>query len=144
MDEKEIILKIYLRVDKKKRFYFSLISYIILLIYIVYILFINIKLFIYLLIISIFFYIIKNFVKKERPIDLFTNERTILFDNYSFPSIHTIISIIIFLIYYKNILFYPLLLVPILRILSLRHWISDIIYSIIISIILYFPILLFL
>ncbi|BFI73315.1 hypothetical protein YN1_3020 [Nanoarchaeota archaeon] len=137
MDEKEFILKIYLRTNKKERFYISLLSYIILILYLIYTIFINIRIFIYSIIILIISYIIKEIVKKERPIDLFDNERNVFIDNYSFPSIHTILSIFLFLSFIKNPIFYPILIVPILRILSLRHWISDIIYSSIISILIY-------
>lgn len=137
MDEKEIILKIYIKTNENLRFYISLISYIIILIYLIYVLFLNIKIFVFLIIIIAILYIIKNMIKKERPIDLFTDERNIFIDNYSFPSIHTVISILLIL-FFHNTFFYILLIVPILRIISLRHWISDIIYSIILSFPIYY------
>jgi hypothetical protein len=134
MDEREIILKIYVKTNCKERFIFSLLSYIILLIFLFYLVFINIKLFIFSIFIIFITYILKEIIKKKRPIDFFTDERTIFFDNYSFPSIHTVLSIFLIIVYYNNIIFLTLLIVPILRIISLRHWISDIIYSSFLSI----------
>ncbi|MGC9132841.1 MAG: phosphatase PAP2 family protein [Nanopusillaceae archaeon] len=129
MDEREIILGIYLRTNSKERFLFSLLSYIILLIFLFYLIFINIKSLLFSIFIIFITYILKEIIKKKRPIDLFTDERTIFFDNYSFPSIHTVLSIFLIIIYHNNIVFFILLIIPILRIISLRHWISDIIYS---------------
>ncbi|BBL45892.1 hypothetical protein MJ1_0752 [Nanobdella aerobiophila] len=133
MDEDLIVIKIYNYTTRSLRSIMSIISYIILIGFIMYLSIYNyILIFIFSVITIISFYI-KNIIKKERPIDKFDIERKNIIDNFSFPSIHTILSIFIFFITINPII----LIVPILRVLSLRHYIVDVLYSSFIGISIY-------
>ncbi|MFP3317061.1 MAG: hypothetical protein RXN79_01485, partial [Candidatus Nanopusillus sp.] len=57
----------------------------------------------------------------------------LVYENHSFPSEHTIIATLSFIIT-GNIL---VLIAPILRIITLKHWLSDALFSIILSIVFY-------
>jgi hypothetical protein len=75
-------------------------------------------------------YLLKLIVNRKRPYYYFDKRFAILvYENHSFPSEHTIISILSFIIT-RNVL---VLITPILRIITLKHWLSDAIFSIIFS-----------
>jgi len=79
-------------------------------------------------------YLLKLIVNRKRPYYYFDKRFAILvYENHSFPSEHTIISILSFIIT-GNVL---VLITPILRIITLKHWLSDAVFSIILSIIFY-------
>ncbi|MFP3132292.1 MAG: phosphatase PAP2 family protein [Candidatus Nanopusillus sp.] len=79
-------------------------------------------------------YLLKLIVNRKRPYYYFDKRFAILvYENHSFPSEHTIIAILSFIIT-GNVL---VLITPILRIITLKHWLSDALFSIILSIILY-------
>jgi hypothetical protein len=79
-------------------------------------------------------YLLKLIVNRKRPYYYFDKRFAILvYENHSFPSEHTIIAILSFIIT-GNVL---VLITPILRIITLKHWLSDAIFSIILSIIFY-------
>ena len=48
---------------------------------------------------------------------------------HSFPSSHTMVSIGLFLAYHQFPLSYLLLIIPFLRVITLRHWLSDILIT---------------
>lgn len=50
--------------------------------------------------------------------------------NHSFPSSHTMVSIGLFLAYHHLTISYLLWVIPFLRVLTLRHWLSDILMTI--------------
>jgi len=79
-------------------------------------------------------YLLKLIFNRKRPYYYFDKRFAILvYENHSFPSEHTIISVLSFIIT-GNIL---VLISPILRIITLKHWLSDAIFSIILSIVFY-------
>jgi len=79
-------------------------------------------------------YLLKLIVNRKRPYYYFDKRFAILvYENHSFPSEHTIISILSFIIT-RNVL---VLITPILRIITLKHWLSDAIFSITLSIVFY-------
>jgi hypothetical protein len=79
-------------------------------------------------------YFLKIIVNRKRPYYYFDKRFAILvYENHSFPSEHTIIATLSFIIT-RNIL---VLITPILRIITLKHWLSDALFSIILSIIFY-------
>jgi hypothetical protein len=79
-------------------------------------------------------YLLKLIVNRKRPYYYFDKRFAILvYENHSFPSEHTIISILSFIIT-GNVL---VLIAPILRIITLKHWLSDAIFSIILSFVFY-------
>ena len=80
-------------------------------------------------------YLLKLTFNRKRPYYFFDKRFAILvYENHSFPSEHTIISILSFIIT-RNIL---VLVTPILRIITLKHWLSDAIFSIIFSFVFYY------
>jgi len=112
------------------------ISYLINLSFILYIIFfIN---FSYIFLFAIFTaitYLLKLIFNRKRPYFFFDKRFAILvYENHSFPSEHTIIAILSFIIT-GNIL---VLIAPILRIITLKHWLSDAIFSIILSFVFYY------
>jgi len=111
------------------------ISYLINLFFIFYIIFLINFGYIFLFIISTTItYLLKLIVNRKRPYYFFDKRFAILvYENHSFPSEHTIIAILSFIIT-GNIL---VLISPILRIITLKHWLSDAIFSIILSFVLY-------
>jgi hypothetical protein len=111
------------------------ISYLINLSFISYILFFINFSYIFLFIISTTItYLLKLIFNRKRPYYYFDKRFAILvYENHSFPSEHTIIAILSFIIT-GNIL---VLISPILRIITLKHWLSDAIFSIILSIVFY-------
>ena len=111
------------------------ISYLINLFFIFYIIFFINFGYIFLFIISTTItYLLKLIVNRKRPYYFFDKRFAILvYENHSFPSEHTIIAILSFIIT-GNIL---VLISPILRIITLKHWLSDAIFSIILSIVFY-------
>jgi len=79
-------------------------------------------------------YLLKLIFNRKRPYYYFDKRFSILvYENHSLPSEHTIISVLSFIIT-GNIL---VLISPILRIITLKHWLSDAICSIILSIVFY-------
>ncbi len=80
--------------------------------------------------IYIFNSIVQNFFRRPRPY-IFSNIIYHTPAERSFPSGHTIVSILMFICFNKIPLIYLILLVPIFRILALQHWPSDIILTII-------------
>jgi len=113
----------------------DVISYLINLYFISYILFFINFSYIFLFIIStVITYLLKLIFNRKRPYYFFDKRFHILvYENHSFPSEHTVIAILSFIIT-GNIL---VLVTPILRIITLKHWLSDAIFSIILSIIFY-------
>ena len=111
------------------------ISYLINLSFIFYIIFFINFSYIFLLAISTAItYLLKLIVNRKRPYYYFDKRFAILvYENHSFPSEHTIISILSFIIT-RNVL---VLITPILRIITLKHWLSDAIFSIILSFVFY-------
>ena len=80
-------------------------------------------------------YLLKLIFNRKRPYYYFDKRFAILvYENHSFPSEHTIISILSFIIT-GNVL---VLITPILRIITLKHWLSDAIFSIILSFVFYY------
>jgi len=80
-------------------------------------------------------YLLKLIVNRKRPYYYFDKRFAILvYENHSFPSEHTIVAILSFIIT-GNIL---VLITPILRIITLKHWLSDAIFSIILSFVFYY------
>ena len=80
-------------------------------------------------------YLLKLTFNRKRPYYFFDKRFAILvYENHSFPSEHTIISILSFIIT-GNVL---VLVTPILRIITLKHWLSDAIFSIILSFVFYY------
>ncbi|NAZ25927.1 MAG: phosphatase PAP2 family protein [Nanoarchaeota archaeon] len=80
-------------------------------------------------------YLLKLIVNRKRPYYYFDKRFAILvYENHSFPSEHAIIAILSFIIT-GNIL---VLITPILRIVTLKHWLSDAIFSIILSFVFYY------
>ena len=80
-------------------------------------------------------YLLKLIVNRKRPYYYYFDKRfaILVYENHSFPSEHTIISILSFIIT-RNVL---VLITPILRIITLKHWLSDAIFSITLSIVFY-------
>ena len=79
-------------------------------------------------------YLLKLIVNRKRPYYYFDKRFAILvYEDHSLPSEHTIISILSFIIT-RNVL---VLIAPILRIITLKHWLSDAIFSIILSFVFY-------
>ena len=113
----------------------DLISYLINLFFVSYIIFFINFSYIFLFAISTAItYLLKLIVNRKRPYYYFDKRFAILvYENHSFPSEHTIISILSF-ITTRNVL---VLITPILRIITLKHWLSDAIFSITLSIIFY-------
>jgi len=112
------------------------ISYLINLSFILYIVFsINFS-YIFLFIISTTItYLLKLIFNRKRPYYFFDKRFAILvYENHSFPSEHTIIAILSFIIT-GDIL---VLVTPILRIITLKHWLSDAIFSIALSFVFYY------
>ncbi|MFP3167181.1 MAG: phosphatase PAP2 family protein [Candidatus Nanopusillus sp.] len=112
------------------------ISYLINLFFISYIIFFINFSYIFLFIISAtIIYLLKLIFNRKRPYYFFDKRFAILvYENHSFPSGHTIIAILSFIIT-GNIL---VLITPILRIITLKHWLSDAVFSIILSFIFYY------
>ena len=112
------------------------ISYLINLSFISYILFFINFSYIFLFIISTTItYLLKLIFNRKRPYYFFDKRFAILvYENHSFPSEHTIIAILSFIIT-GNML---LLITPILRIITLKHWLSDAIFTIILSFVFYY------
>ncbi|MEM0379271.1 MAG: phosphatase PAP2 family protein [Nanopusillaceae archaeon] len=86
--------------------------------------------------------ILQKLFNRERPYYFFKIEINYKTPPYrSFPSSHTFLSILIFLTMYKAkvnpILAILIFSIPILRIISLQHWFSDIVFSIALSTMLY-------
>ena len=80
-------------------------------------------------------YLLKLIFNRKRPYYFFDKRFAILvYKNHSFPSEHTVIAILSFIIT-GNIL---VLSSPILRIITLKHWLSDAIFSTILSFIFYY------
>jgi hypothetical protein len=80
-------------------------------------------------------YLLKLIFNRKRPYYYFDKRFAILvYENHSFPSEHTIIAILSFIIT-GNML---LLITPILRIITLKHWLSDAIFTIILSFVFYY------
>jgi len=80
-------------------------------------------------------YLLKLIFNRKRPYYFFDKRFAILvYENHSFPSEHTIIAVLSFIIT-GNIL---VLVTPILRIITLKHWLSDAIFSIILSFVFYY------
>ncbi len=83
----------------------------------------------FILALYIFNIIIQNLFRRPRPY-IFSN---IIYNTpaeKSFPSSHTLISILMFICFNRIPFIYLILLVPIFRVLALQHWISDIILTI--------------
>jgi len=79
-------------------------------------------------------YLLKLTFSRKRPYYFFDKRFAILVhENHSFPSEHTIIATLSFIIT-DNIL---VLITPILRIITIKHWLSDVLFSIILSYIFY-------
>jgi len=114
----------------------DIISYLINLYFISYILFfINFSYIFLFIIFTIITYLLKLIFNRKRPYYFFDKRFAILvYENHSFPSEHTIIAILSFIIT-GNIL---LLITPILRIITLKHWLSDALFSIILSSVFYY------
>jgi hypothetical protein len=114
----------------------DLISYLINLYFILYIVFFIDFSYIFLFIISTAItYLLKLIFSRKRPYYFFDKRFAILvYENHSFPSEHTIIAILSFIIT-GNIL---VLITPILRIITIKHWLSDVLFSIILSYIFYY------
>jgi len=114
----------------------DVISYLINLFFILYIVFFINFSYIFLFIISTTItYLLKLIFNRKRPYHFFDKRFAILvYENHSFPSEHTIIAILSFIIT-GNIL---VLISPILRIITLKHWLSDAIFSIILSFVFYY------
>jgi len=114
----------------------DIISYLIGLYFISYIVFFVNFGYIFLFIISTTItYLLKLIFNRKRPYYFFDKRFAILvYENHSFPSEHTIIAILSFIIT-GNIL---ALLTPILRIITLKHWLSDAIFTIILSFVFYY------
>jgi hypothetical protein len=112
------------------------ISYLINLSFISYILFFINFSYIFLFIISTTItYLLKLIFNRKRPYYYFDKRFAILvYENHSFPSEHTIIAFLSFIIT-GNML---LLITPILRIITLKHWLSDAIFTIILSFVFYY------
>ena len=112
------------------------ISYLINLSFISYILFFINFSYIFLFIISTTItYLLKLIFNRKRPYYFFDKRFAVLvYENHSFPSEHTIIAILSFIIT-GNML---LLITPILRIITLKHWLSDAIFTIILSFVFYY------
>jgi hypothetical protein len=112
------------------------ISYLINLFFISYIVFLINFSYIFLFIISTSItYLLKLIFNRKRPYYFFDKRFAILvYENHSFPSEHTIIAILSFIIT-GNIL---VLVSPILRIITLKHWLSDAIFSTILSFVFYY------
>ena len=113
----------------------DVISYLISLYFVLYIVFFINFIYLFLFIISTAItYLLKLIFNRKRPYYFFDKRFAILvYENHSFPSEHTIIAILSFIIT-GNIL---VLVTPILRIITLKHWLSDAIFSIILSIVFY-------
>jgi membrane-associated phospholipid phosphatase len=80
-------------------------------------------------------YLLKLIFNRKRPYYFFDKRFAILVhENHSFPSEHTIIATFSFIIT-GNIL---VLITPILRIITIKHWLSDVLFSIILSYIFYY------
>jgi len=111
------------------------ISYLINLYFILYIVFFIDFSYIFLFIISTAItYLLKLIFGRKRPYYFFDKRFAILVhENHSFPSEHTIIATLSFIIT-GNIL---VLITPILRIITIKHWLSDAFFSIILSYIFY-------
>jgi len=96
--------------------------------------FINFRYFFLFIISTAITYLLKLISNRKRPYYYFDKRFAILvYENHSFPSEHTIIATLSFIIT-GNIL---VLIAPILRIVTLKHWLSDALFSIILSIIFY-------
>jgi len=107
------------------------ISYLINLSFVLYIIFLINFSYIFLFIISTALtYLLKLIVNRKRPYYYFDKRFAILvYENHSFPSEHTVIATLSFIIT-GNILVF---IAPIIRIITLKHWLSDAIFSIILS-----------
>jgi len=112
------------------------ISYLINISFISYILFFINFSYVFLFIISTTItYLLKLIFNRKRPYYYFDKRFAVLvYENHSFPSEHTIIAILSFIIT-GNML---LLITPILRIITLKHWLSDAIFTIILSFVFYY------
>ncbi len=111
-------------------------SYLINLYFILYIIFFIDFGYIFLFIISTAItYLLKLIFSRKRPYYFFDKRFAILVhENHSFPSEHTIIATLSFIIT-GNIL---ALITPILRIITIKHWLSDVAFSIILSFVFYY------
>jgi membrane-associated phospholipid phosphatase len=79
-------------------------------------------------------YLLKLIVNRKRPYYYFDKRFAILvYENHSFPSEHTVIATLSFIIT-GNIL---VLIAPTLRVITLKHWLSDALFSVILSFIFY-------
>ena len=70
---------------------------------------------------------IQRFFERKRPYEVFN----IIHSNYSakghsFPSSHSAVSIFLLLYYFNLPVIWILIIVPILRIITLNHWLTDI------------------
>jgi hypothetical protein len=111
------------------------ISYLINLSFVLYIIFlINFSYIFLFIIFTAITYLLKLIVNRKRPYHYFDKRFAILvYENHSFPSEHTVIATLSFIIT-GNILVF---IAPILRIITLKHWLSDAIFSIILSFVFY-------
>jgi hypothetical protein len=127
----------YKRLKDKLNFVYTIdaISYLINLSFILYIIFFINFSYIFLFAISTAItYLLKLIVNRKRPYYYFDKRFAILvYENHSFPSEHTVIATLSFIIT-GNIL---VLIAPTLRIITLKHWLSDAIFSVILSFIFY-------
>lgn len=136
--------KIAERFNNKQLKLLSDISDILLLFYCFIAIFISLKNVIYILIGWAIPNILQKLFIKERPYSFFKINIYYKSPRYnSLPSSHTFLSIFLFFSILKVNLFLALfiLIIPILRILSLQHWFSDIIFSIALSTIIHFAFL---
>jgi len=127
----------YKRLKDRLNFVYTIdaISYLINLSFILYIIFFINFSYIFLFIISTAItYLLKLIVNRKRPYYYFDKRFAILvYENHSFPSEHTVIATLSFIIT-GNIL---VLIAPTLRIITLKHWLSDALFSVILSFIFY-------
>jgi len=107
------------------------ISYFIDIAFVVYILiFINFNYIFLFIFVTIITYVLKIIIKRKRPFYFFDESfSALVYKNHSFPSEHTAFATLSFLITLNPISILP----AILRILTLKHWLSDVIFSILMS-----------
>lgn len=133
----ERILKTF-KTEKLK--YFSLFSDFLLLFYCIFLIYISLQNVIFIFLGWIIPNILQKFFKKERPYSFF--KLNINYDTpkeRSFPSSHTFLAMFLFfrIVKIHLILAILIIIIPVLRILSLQHWFSDVIFSIMLSSIFY-------
>jgi len=89
-------------------------------------------------VIAVVFYKIVSLLQKrfsrKRPYEFFNIEHiNYSSKGHSFPSSHSAVAILIFLLYSSIPLSWLLITIPILRIISLNHWLSDVVAGILLA-----------